>query len=117
MKIAISTDNGQVSAHFGRCPEFTVVEIENGKVLSKEVIAQESRWRSFLDHVQLLIVELDHQGNVSYVNPYFLELTGYTKEEVEGKHWCTHFVPENEQQNVHEVVEEIYGLCLAGQCA
>jgi len=37
MKIAISTDNGSVSAHFGRCPEFTLVDIENGKVLKKEV--------------------------------------------------------------------------------
>ena len=48
MKIAISTDNGQVSAHFGRCPEFTVVEIENGKVLSKEVIANPGHHPGFL---------------------------------------------------------------------
>ncbi|MFZ5905819.1 MAG: NifB/NifX family molybdenum-iron cluster-binding protein [Nitrospirota bacterium] len=31
MKVAISTDNGFVSEHFGRCPFFTVVDIENGK--------------------------------------------------------------------------------------
>lgn len=39
MKIAISTDNGMISAHFGRCPEFTVAEIENGKITSKNIIA------------------------------------------------------------------------------
>jgi predicted Fe-Mo cluster-binding NifX family protein len=38
MKIAISTDGGSVSAHFGRCPSFTIVEIEGGKVTGKEVI-------------------------------------------------------------------------------
>lgn len=38
MKAAISTDAGSVSAHFGRCPAFTIVDIENGKVLHKEVI-------------------------------------------------------------------------------
>ncbi len=38
MKVAISTDNGLVSQHFGRCPEFTIVEIEDGKVLKKETI-------------------------------------------------------------------------------
>jgi len=38
MKIAISTDMGYVSAHFGRCPEFTIVDIENGKVTKKETI-------------------------------------------------------------------------------
>lgn len=39
MKIAISTDSGQVSGHFGRCPEFTIVEIESGKIINREVVA------------------------------------------------------------------------------
>ena len=38
MKIAISTDAGFVSAHFGRCPSFTIAEIEEGKVLKIEEI-------------------------------------------------------------------------------
>lgn len=38
MKIAISTDGREVSAHFGRCPEFTILEIRNGKVAGREVI-------------------------------------------------------------------------------
>ncbi|MCK4936201.1 MAG: NifB/NifX family molybdenum-iron cluster-binding protein [Elusimicrobiales bacterium] len=35
MKIAISTEGDMVSMHFGRCPSFTIVEIESGKVISK----------------------------------------------------------------------------------
>jgi predicted Fe-Mo cluster-binding NifX family protein len=35
MKVAISTDGTMVSAHFGRCPSFTILEIEEGKVTSK----------------------------------------------------------------------------------
>ncbi len=38
MKIAISTDAGFVSAHFGRCPSFTIAEIKEGKVLKVEEI-------------------------------------------------------------------------------
>ncbi|MFX1259148.1 MAG: NifB/NifX family molybdenum-iron cluster-binding protein [Promethearchaeota archaeon] len=38
MKIAISTDSGKVSAHFGRAPEFTFVTIENNKVIKKEIL-------------------------------------------------------------------------------
>jgi len=38
MKAVISTDGEYVSAHFGRCPQFTIVEIQDGKVISKEVI-------------------------------------------------------------------------------
>lgn len=38
MKIAVATDNGNVAAHFGHCPEFTVFEIENGQVKRQEEI-------------------------------------------------------------------------------
>ena len=38
MKIAISTDGDYVSQHFGRCPSFTVVEVDKDKVVNKEVI-------------------------------------------------------------------------------
>ncbi|MFX1328094.1 MAG: NifB/NifX family molybdenum-iron cluster-binding protein [Promethearchaeota archaeon] len=38
MKIAISTDSGNVCAHFGRAPEFTFVTIENNTVVDKKVL-------------------------------------------------------------------------------
>ncbi|MCK4796583.1 MAG: NifB/NifX family molybdenum-iron cluster-binding protein [Spirochaetes bacterium] len=38
MKIAISTDGKYVSAHFGRCPSFTIVEIENGEIIKRNVL-------------------------------------------------------------------------------
>lgn len=39
MKIAISTDGDLVSAHFGRCPHYTIVEIKNSAVKNKELVA------------------------------------------------------------------------------
>ena len=39
MRIAISTDGDFVSAHFGRCPHFTIVDIEGNNIKSKEVAA------------------------------------------------------------------------------
>ena len=38
MKVAVSTDGGEVSAHFGRCPQFTIAVIEAGKIVKKEVL-------------------------------------------------------------------------------
>lgn len=35
MRVAISTDSGFVSAHFGRCPSFTLVDIENGNITKR----------------------------------------------------------------------------------
>lgn len=36
MKVAISTDGDRVSAHFGRCPTFTILEIEGDQVIKAE---------------------------------------------------------------------------------
>jgi len=38
MRVAISTDGDFVSAHFGRCPSFTIVHIENNKIIKTEVV-------------------------------------------------------------------------------
>lgn len=48
MKIAISTDTGTVSAHFGRCPEFTVIEVEGNELKSKEVLPNPGHHPGFL---------------------------------------------------------------------
>jgi predicted Fe-Mo cluster-binding NifX family protein len=39
MRFALSTDGAFVSAHFGRCPTFTLVDIENGKVVKKTEVS------------------------------------------------------------------------------
>jgi len=39
MRIAISTDGEFVSAHFGRCPSFTLVDIENNTVTKRVEVA------------------------------------------------------------------------------
>ncbi len=61
-----------------------------------EAILRESerRWRSLLDHVQLIVVGLDTQGNIEYANPFLLHLTGYQESEVLGKSWLTTFIPD-----------------------
>ena len=48
MKIAVSTDAGSVSAHFGRCPSFTIADIEGGKVIKKEDIPNPGHEPGFL---------------------------------------------------------------------
>lgn len=39
MIIAIATDEGRVSTHFGRCLAYTLVNIEDGNVKAKDVVA------------------------------------------------------------------------------
>lgn len=48
MKVAVSTDRGFVSAHFGRCPSYTIFEIENDNILSREEIPNPGHQPGFL---------------------------------------------------------------------
>lgn len=38
MKIAIATDGDYVAAHFGRCPSFTLIDIDGKTITAREVI-------------------------------------------------------------------------------
>jgi len=62
----------------------------------------ERRWRSLLENVRLVVVGLDRQGIVEYVNPFFLELVEYSSEEVLGKNWYEVFLPPHQRQRVQE---------------
>ncbi|MCG2711923.1 MAG: NifB/NifX family molybdenum-iron cluster-binding protein [Candidatus Omnitrophica bacterium] len=48
MKVAISTEGDIVSAHFGRCPGFTIAEIENQQILSRTIIENPGHHPGFL---------------------------------------------------------------------
>jgi predicted Fe-Mo cluster-binding NifX family protein len=39
MKIAIATEGTNVSGHFGKCENFTIVDVENSNVKDKKVIS------------------------------------------------------------------------------
>lgn len=60
MRIAISTDGDVVSAHFGRCPAFTLVDIENGKVAKRTETANPG-------HQPGAIPEFLHQKGVNCI--------------------------------------------------
>jgi len=60
MRIAISTDGDSVSAHFGRCPSFTIIDIEDGKITKKEVLENPG-------HQPGLIPRFPHQRGVECI--------------------------------------------------
>jgi len=48
LKIAISTDGNMVSAHFGRCPSFTLVEVKDNEVINRSSIDNPGHHPGFL---------------------------------------------------------------------
>ncbi|MEL6249342.1 MAG: PAS domain S-box protein, partial [Cyanobacteria bacterium J06627_15] len=67
----------------------------------------EHRWRTLLENVHLAVVGLDAAGNITYANPFFLEMTGYTADEVMGQNWFTRFLPPGQQSQVQQYFEQL----------
>jgi PAS domain S-box-containing protein len=84
-----------------------LLDISDRKRTEATLQEAERRWRSLLENVQLLVVGLDRMGNVEYVNPFFLSITGYTQAEVLGKNWFENFLPPSHQQQVNTVFDEV----------
>ncbi|MFB2877721.1 PAS domain S-box protein [Floridanema aerugineum] len=84
---------GQITGWVG-----TVMDITDRKQTEASLREWNRRWRSLLDQVQLMVVGLDTQGFVEYVNPFFSSITGYKESEIISQEWLKTFVVPQEWQ-------------------
>jgi len=78
------------------------------RVQAEEALQEaQRRFRTLLDNVRLIAVGLDGDGNVAYANPYFLELTGFTQDEVLGEDWFENFIPERDRPAIGTVFSAV----------
>ncbi|MEA5452411.1 PAS domain S-box protein [Leptolyngbya sp. CCNP1308] len=84
-----------------------VTEISDRKRAEAVLVEADRRWRSLLDNVQLVVVGLNQNGNIEYVNPFFLQLTGYAEEEVLGQHWFDQFLTPGQKPSVQVCFQEL----------
>ncbi len=85
------------------------IELKERQQSTAVIHEAERRWRSLLDHVQLIVVGLDQTGTVNYVNPFFLRLTGYTDSETLGQNWFENFLPPSTQESIQTLLSEVLG--------
>lgn len=83
-------------------------DITQQKQISATLFEAERRWRSLLDNVYLVVVGLDQQGKVEYANHCFLELVGYSKNEVIGQDWIKTFLPTHQQKQMQNNLAELW---------
>ncbi|MEB3309132.1 MAG: PAS domain-containing protein [Snowella sp.] len=82
-------------------------EITERKQTEAEIKEFNRRWRSVLDSIQMIVVELNQEGFVEYINPFFQKIAYFTPEEVIGKHWITHFTPPSIAASLDFIFQEV----------
>ena len=101
---AMLVDTGQLDSPYLSTYGFLVVvlvvsydlagDVVRASVLSREIVANEHRWRLLLENVRVLVAGLDRYGRVVYVNPYFEEVSGYLAGDIVG-HPFEQLLPDN----------------------
>ncbi len=74
--------------------------------LEKSLNVQEKRWGNLLEKIQLLVVSVDRNEKIGYLNPFFLKLTGLSKEKVMGQHFMV-LIPEKDRKSLNKFAASI----------
>jgi chemotaxis protein methyltransferase CheR len=72
--------------------------------LSREVLANESRWRQLLDRIQLLVVGIGRDGRITSMNPFAEQVSGYMAQELVGRDYLE-FVDVRQRDDVKSAVD------------
>ena len=67
----------------------------------------ERRFRRTLEDIELAAISVDRKGVATFCNDYFLTLTGWRRDEIEGKDWIERCVPETERPVVRNILRQI----------
>jgi len=84
-----------------------ISDMINSTKIKKSTLKNERSFKTLTNNIDLIVVGLNRMGNVDYINPYFLDLTGYEADEVIGKDWFDTFLPKNESFKVQSAFLEI----------
>ena len=75
--------------------------------LEKIILKRDIRWHSLLEHMQLIVLELDITGRIRYINPFGVRILGYTTpRDLLNKDWFSHFLPVHEAVVTKSVFEQ-----------
>ena len=75
-------------------------EIELSTKLKIDLQHERDFAASLVNTAPVIVVLLDKEGCIQYLNPYFEDLSGYSLSESKGEEWVTKFVPERDREDL-----------------
>jgi PAS domain S-box-containing protein len=79
-------------------------DVARAAALSDDVKEAERRWRALLENVELFVTEVDRDGVVTYVNPFYSRITNWTPDQVIGRS-LTGLVPEEDRLRLKGILD------------
>ncbi len=81
--------------------------VASAATLSEKIRAEEERWRSLLEEVDLLVARIGTDGVIDFANPYFCAVSGYDSDELIGRH-VRDLLPGDDRDQVFGKLEEAF---------
>ncbi|MDH5228681.1 MAG: PAS domain S-box protein [Gammaproteobacteria bacterium] len=75
-------------------------------ILNNELQQERDFATSLVNTAPVIVLVLNPQGYVEYVNPYFETISGYRLDEIKGKEWFETFLPERDRQQIRELFQQ-----------
>ncbi|MFW9998049.1 MAG: response regulator [Candidatus Odinarchaeota archaeon] len=97
---------GDPNVQYGLLARMIKQEVKSRRI-EQAFLEEREKARRYLDVADVILVVLDANGNVSLVNRKGCELLGYVKEEIIGKNWFDHFVPQRLRASTEEFFEKL----------
>ncbi len=66
----------------------------------------ELKWRNVLMRMPQIGISLDPEGRITFANDYFLQLTGWTADEILGRDWFETCIPEDIREGIQGVFRD-----------
>ena len=70
---------------------------------------EETFTKNITSTAPVIILILDNQGRISFVNPYLENISGYSEKEMIGQDWFTMFLPGKDQKNIRKLFKTALG--------
>ncbi|OYU95435.1 MAG: hypothetical protein CFE21_09830 [Bacteroidetes bacterium B1(2017)] len=71
-----------------------ILDISKNKRIEEEIRTNEKRYRDLVENLREVIFEANYSGELTFLNPAWSEITGYTQEESLGKNLLDYCTPE-----------------------